>query len=385
MKTKESIKVKKKSIQKWPKVAIIILNWNGWKDTIECLESVFKNIYPNYQVIVVDNGSTDGSMKKITEWAEGKRAVLTPEPTHPLYHLSHPSVQKPINFIEYEADYINKIFIALDYKEQKEINNFETSLKNFHPLVLIKSRNNLGFSGGNNLGIKYTLLKGNMDYILLLNNDTVIDKHTIKIFINFYMKNKNKKIGIVTGMIKEYNKPNIINYIGKKLDYRIPYKLFFRHINRNKIYLSEKLLPYYKTEFVFGTFIFISVNVLKKEKMLDEDFFFGEEDHEFCYRLIKKGYIHYLIHNAIIYHKIGSSRRFYPEQTYNSFISKSILWKKIVSKPKWWCMYIFYITYSFLLSPINYVRKRKRLKNMNLNFYLFIKLQFIIYILICTN
>jgi len=57
MKIKETIKTKReKKITKWPKVAIIILNWNGWKDTIECLESVFKNIYPNYQVIVVDNG-----------------------------------------------------------------------------------------------------------------------------------------------------------------------------------------------------------------------------------------------------------------------------------------------------------------------------------------
>lgn len=56
----------------WPKVSIIILNWNGWKDTIECLESVFRNTYSNYQVVVVDNGSTDGSMEKIAERMNGK-------------------------------------------------------------------------------------------------------------------------------------------------------------------------------------------------------------------------------------------------------------------------------------------------------------------------
>ena len=49
----------------YPKVVIIILNYNGWKDTIECLESVLRNDYPNYQVIVVDNGSQDNSMKYI--------------------------------------------------------------------------------------------------------------------------------------------------------------------------------------------------------------------------------------------------------------------------------------------------------------------------------
>jgi GT2 family glycosyltransferase len=85
-----------------PKVAIIILNWNDWKDTIECLESVFRNSYPNYQVVVIDNGSTNGSMEKIKTWADGKQEVLTPEPSHPLYYLSHSPVQKPIPYIEYD-------------------------------------------------------------------------------------------------------------------------------------------------------------------------------------------------------------------------------------------------------------------------------------------
>lgn len=49
----------------FPKVAIIILNWNEWKDTIECLESLQRITYPNYQIIVVDNGSTDDSVEKL--------------------------------------------------------------------------------------------------------------------------------------------------------------------------------------------------------------------------------------------------------------------------------------------------------------------------------
>lgn len=72
--------------QPFPKVSIIILNWNGWKDTIECSENVFRNTYPNYQVIVVDNGSTDGSMEKIKAWADGKQEVLTLKPNHLLYY-----------------------------------------------------------------------------------------------------------------------------------------------------------------------------------------------------------------------------------------------------------------------------------------------------------
>ena len=53
-----------------PLVAISILNWNGWQDTLECLESVRRLHYPNYRTVVVDNGSTNGSADKINVWAE---------------------------------------------------------------------------------------------------------------------------------------------------------------------------------------------------------------------------------------------------------------------------------------------------------------------------
>ena len=57
------------------KVSIIILNWNNWKDTIECLESLYKIIYPNYDVILVDNGSEDKSIERIKEYCNGKIKV----------------------------------------------------------------------------------------------------------------------------------------------------------------------------------------------------------------------------------------------------------------------------------------------------------------------
>ena len=59
----------------FPRVSIIILNWNGWRDTIECLESLYRITYPNYDVIVVDNGSRDDSVQKIKEYCEGKIEV----------------------------------------------------------------------------------------------------------------------------------------------------------------------------------------------------------------------------------------------------------------------------------------------------------------------
>jgi GT2 family glycosyltransferase len=54
-----------------PRVYVILLNWNGWQDTIECLESVSRLSYPRFTVIVCDKASSDGSMEKIQSWAGG--------------------------------------------------------------------------------------------------------------------------------------------------------------------------------------------------------------------------------------------------------------------------------------------------------------------------
>jgi GT2 family glycosyltransferase len=53
-------------------VCIVILNWNLWRDTVECLESVFRLEYDDFQVILCDNDSTDGSVEQIRAWADAK-------------------------------------------------------------------------------------------------------------------------------------------------------------------------------------------------------------------------------------------------------------------------------------------------------------------------
>ncbi len=69
----------------FPKVYVIILNYNGWADTIECLESVLRNDYLNYQVIVLDNNSPNNSIEYIKAWAEGNVWLKS---DHPLRNLS---------------------------------------------------------------------------------------------------------------------------------------------------------------------------------------------------------------------------------------------------------------------------------------------------------
>src|SRR5881398_298441 len=54
-----------------PRVAILLLNWNGWSDTLECLESIFRLDYRNFVVVIGDNASSDGSVDRIREWIGG--------------------------------------------------------------------------------------------------------------------------------------------------------------------------------------------------------------------------------------------------------------------------------------------------------------------------
>ena len=100
-----------------PRVAIIILNWNGKKDTFVCLESMRKETYGNKEIVLVDNGSTDDSVEEI------RRA--------------------------------------------------------FPEVTLLALEKNLGFTGGNNAGIEYAVKKG-ADYVYLINNDTTVEPDALE-------------------------------------------------------------------------------------------------------------------------------------------------------------------------------------------------------------
>jgi GT2 family glycosyltransferase len=136
------------------RVYIIVLNWNGWRDTIECLESVLRLAYPNFKVIVCDNASSDGSLEHIRSWARGELAT---EPKNPeLASLTLPPVLKPLPFVEISS-------ARMDVLHQ-----YDTRL------VLIQTGANLGFAGGNNVGLRYALGQGDCDFAWLLNNDTIV-------------------------------------------------------------------------------------------------------------------------------------------------------------------------------------------------------------------
>jgi GT2 family glycosyltransferase len=174
------------------KVYILILNWNGWLDTIECLESVFRTDHPNYQVLVCDNGSPDGSLTQIKAWAEGKLAAPVSD-VEQLRALTSAPVPKPLSYVEYD-------------RLQAEAGGQKTD--DGARLILIKTGANLGFAGGNNVGLRYALAKSDYEYIWLLNNDTVV-KHDALSQLVQRMK-KRPDAGICGSTLPYYRQPNTI-------------------------------------------------------------------------------------------------------------------------------------------------------------------------------
>lgn len=271
------------------KVVIIILNWNGWLDTVECLESLFQISYPDFTVIVVDNGSKDDSIERIRDYCSGKIQVESP-------FFIFSSSNKPIKIIEYSYD-ISKNSFSSDYSVQEYL----------HSLILIKNPKNSGFSGGNNIGIKFSLEVLNPDYILLLNNDTVVDPQFLDKLIE--VTEREKEIVIVGPKIYFYNysgKSNLIQSIGGTINWE-KYPGYF-HVGKFSVDTNDTIYGSRETDWISGCALMLRVKE-SPIKFLNNDFFFGCEDIDLCLQLKNEGYSVLIALESKIWHKGGISRK----------------------------------------------------------------------------
>ena len=220
-----------------PKVSIILVNYNGEKDTCECIKSLKKITYTNYEIIVVDNASQN-------------------------------------------QEYVESLL-------PKDV-------------IFIKSQDNLGFSGGNNLGIHYAINHGS-DYVILLNNDTVVEKE----FVIELLKTAQKKddAGIITGKILYYSKPEYIWYAGGYMNLNRA-RIHHLHIREKEDTndICEK-----SVSFATGCLMMMSKEVIEKVGVLDDAFFMYAEDAEYCARIRNAGYKIWYNPKAKIFHKVSAS------------------------------------------------------------------------------
>ena len=223
-----------------PKVSIIILNWNGLKDTIKCLESLKKITYSNYGVILVDNGS------------KGNDADIL--------------VDKYKNYIK-----------------------------------LIRNKENLGFAAACNQGIKLASEHG-ADYVLLLNNDTVVAPDFLGKMVN--TAESDRKIGIIGAKIYYHNQPQKIWFAGGDF---IWWRVSGKHRFWQKLDKPE-LTGVKLSDFITGCAILIKKEVFFDIGFFYEPYFLTVEDSDFCLRARKADWKIVVNLDAKIWHKVSSSR-----------------------------------------------------------------------------
>lgn len=219
------------SIKRMPLVYIVVLNWNGWPDTIECLRSLEDQSYENYEVVVVDNGSTDDSVQRI-------RAA-------------------------------------------------------FPALKLLETGENLGFSAGNNVGIRYAL-SHDADFVWLLNNDTAVQSQTLAQMVDVATADSN--VGAVGSVIMDMDDSARVQawgggtvrfWCGRSQNAKAPAKLDY-------LTAASLLVPH---------------SVFDRVGLLDERYFLYWEDVDFSFRLRSAGYTLAVCEHAPVMHKGSTSLR----------------------------------------------------------------------------
>lgn len=237
------------------KVFILILNWNRMEETLECIKSL-ENVKVSSDVdvtlLIIDNGSSDGSIER---------------------------------------------FNKLKIKNLK----FE----------IIANRRNLGFAEGNNEGMKYALKNG-ADYIVLLNNDTYVDKDLITELLTPF---KDKKVGAVSPLIyfakgfefhkDRYKKIDLGKVIwagGGSIDWNNVFG-----VNEHVDIVDTGKLKQKEVEFATGACVMYSKEALKKSGLFDDRYFMYYEDVELSTRLTKKGFKIVFNPKAKVWHKVAQS------------------------------------------------------------------------------
>ncbi|WP_333646093.1 glycosyltransferase family 2 protein [Lacrimispora sp.] len=221
-------------------IGIVLVNYNGVKDTIECIDSLKKMTYSNYRIIVVDNNSSDNSLK-----------------------ILH---------------------------EKKEEIDFE----------LLELNENKGFSAGNNAGIRLAFELG-VKYILLLNNDTLVEPDFLK---KLMVAEKNILVNsVMTSTILYADNKEKIWYAGGSYDLKTS-KVSQWGMGKQWFPMRDKWV---EVTFISGCCMCIPVSIIPNIGFLDEDYFLYEEDTDYCIRIRQKGIKLYYVPNAVIYHKVSSS------------------------------------------------------------------------------
>ncbi len=229
-------------------VYIIIINFGKPEHTIECLQSIINNSYEFFRTVVVDISNIDQSVDKLNAWVEEKKDTR---------------------------------------------------------FTIIHEDKNNGFAFANNVGIKYCLRFDDCDYFWILNNDTVIEKDSLRNLKKYYEEKKqNWNIGFVGSKLMDYKNPEIIQNIGGTFNKWTGYSVLIGMGEKDKGHFKGKNT---KIDYVVGASMFFHSSLINQIGLMPEDYFLYYEDIDWCLSAQKAGFINSTCTESVIYHKQGIS------------------------------------------------------------------------------
>jgi GT2 family glycosyltransferase len=253
------------------RVAIVLVNWNGWRECIECIDSLLAQAHPNFHIFIVDNDSADGSLEHIAAWCAAPEA----DPNW----RRHPGVGR------YTDDAAG---IAVDDSR----------------LSLIRSGGNLGFAGGCNVGINAAGLE-NFAYFWFLNPDTVVTRQALPELLG--RAERDGRIGIVGSTLRYYDAPGTVQALGgATLNRR---NASSRHIGQGEplsIIPSDGSSVERDLAYVMGASMLVSATFIRKVGLMQEDYFLYYEEADWAARGRGQFHLGYAPRSEV-FHKSGAN------------------------------------------------------------------------------
>jgi GT2 family glycosyltransferase len=226
-------------VNRSPLVVVVVLTWNGRDDTLACLAALARSEHAPLRVVVVDNGSSDGTVDAV--------------------RAAHPEVE------------------------------------------LLRSETNLGFAGGNNLGLERALSLG-ADHVLVLNNDVEISRGAIATLAD--AADRLPQAGAINPTILFAEPPDHVWFAGARFDPRRGYNGRQRGYGQPD---DPAFTAPAETDRACGAALLVPRGVLEEIGGFDESLFLYSEDTDWSLRARAAGYRLYVVPDARVVHRVSAS------------------------------------------------------------------------------
>lgn len=320
-------------------ISVIVVNWNGWADTIACIQSLQNAKRVPARVIVVDNHSTDDSVDNLRLWAQGGLTLLRDGSSPSRFAVSR------------QHDSRMLLIEETDESGHKVVPNVAESMATSLPIYLIRSPRNGGFGYGCNLGMKLGLQLGT-DGFWLLNNDCVVTPDALSQIRANLAQHPHTIFGTE---LRYYYQPDRVQALGGGTFSRWSGSV----ATRTKLPRISRSL-----DFINGASLILTAKAFRELGGFDEQIFMYFEENDLCLRAAAIGYKFEMI-PVIVYHKHGGSQGSSPSVkawTQVLMNKHDVLLKNLGRGP--WIAFYFSMLIARAVSPLRPKVERMAAKNV---------------------